>query len=335
MDDGWGPDVLGAGFEARTIKLGPDDEGEVVATLVRHRAAAPTGRAVLYVHGFVDYFFQADLARFFAARGDDFYAIDLRKYGRSWRDHQTPNLCTDLADYDADLDAAVKVILDDDGHDELVIVAHSTGGLIAPLWLRRRPDLPVIGLVLNSPFFELREPWALRTTVGPLVKAVGRYFPSVVVPPGLEPGYPMSIHADYHGEWNFNLQWKPIEAFPVYTGWLRAVLHGQERLHRGLGLTVPTLVLCAARGGHFRHYDPELQTVDGVLDPDAIARWSPALGTHVTVVRIAEGIHDLVLSKPAVRAVVYETCSRWLDAWVEAETAPAANELGHGAEVPE
>ena len=64
----WRPDVLGDGFEARRLHLTPDDEGEVVATLVRY--APPTdepvraSRVVLYVHGWSDYFFQTELARF-------------------------------------------------------------------------------------------------------------------------------------------------------------------------------------------------------------------------------------------------------------------------------
>ena len=64
-----------------------------MATLVRRRADAPTRRAVLYLHGFVDYFFQTHLAEFFTDRGFDFYALDLRKYGRSLLPHQTPNFC--------------------------------------------------------------------------------------------------------------------------------------------------------------------------------------------------------------------------------------------------
>jgi len=46
----------------------------VVATLVRRRATAPTRRAVLYVHGFNDYFFQTHLADFYIDHGFDFYA---------------------------------------------------------------------------------------------------------------------------------------------------------------------------------------------------------------------------------------------------------------------
>ncbi len=56
--------MLGPGYEAVELPLGRDSEGEVVATLVSRRRAEPTRRAVLYVHGFVAYFFQTHLADF-------------------------------------------------------------------------------------------------------------------------------------------------------------------------------------------------------------------------------------------------------------------------------
>ncbi|GAB3943960.1 hypothetical protein GCM10027614_33380 [Micromonospora vulcania] len=157
------PDVLGPPYERQTIELGTDDEGPVVATLVRRRAERPTGRAVLYVHGFVDYFFQTHLADFFAERGWDFYALDLRKYGRSLLPHQTPNFCQDISDYFPELDAAAEIIRADHGHDTLLAMGHSTGGLIISLWADARRDAGTVdGLVLNSPFFDLNAPWAVR-----------------------------------------------------------------------------------------------------------------------------------------------------------------------------
>src|SRR5919112_378861 len=104
------PDVLGEPYLAETIALPPDEEGPVVATLVVRRAAEPTNRAVLHVHGFCDYFF----------------AVDLRKYGRSLRPHQTPNYVTDLRQHFPELDAALHRIAARDGHDHVVVSAHST-----------------------------------------------------------------------------------------------------------------------------------------------------------------------------------------------------------------
>ncbi|MFA4929916.1 MAG: hypothetical protein WC558_15475, partial [Patulibacter sp.] len=63
-------------------------------------------------------------------------------------------------------------------------------------------------------------------------------------------------------------------------------------------------------------WDDVLFRSDSVLDAHRIARWAPAVGPHVTVVRVQDGMHDLVLSPPAVRATVYAEIDRWLDSYV-------------------
>src|SRR5213080_4277441 len=109
-------DVLGPEYESLRLTFEDDAEGEVVATLVR-RTVPGSRKAVLYVHGFVDYFFQAHLADFYVERGYSFYALDLRKYGRSLLPHQTPNFVRDVAEYFPELDEAVRIIREDDGHE--------------------------------------------------------------------------------------------------------------------------------------------------------------------------------------------------------------------------
>src|SRR5690625_2113789 len=103
-------DHLGPAYQRRTIALGRDPEGPVVATLVRRRAPTPTGQAVLWLPGYSDYFFQTHVADFFTAGGRDFYALDPRKYGRSLRPYQTPNFCRSLTEYFPELDEAVRII---------------------------------------------------------------------------------------------------------------------------------------------------------------------------------------------------------------------------------
>ena len=76
----------------------------------RSRGRTDSGLDLLYLHGWSDYFFQTELADFWAAQGVRFYAIDLRKYGRSRRPEQTPGFVTDLATYDEDLEAALAVM---------------------------------------------------------------------------------------------------------------------------------------------------------------------------------------------------------------------------------
>src|SRR5687768_3536362 len=75
---------LGDGFVQTTMRFLPDYDGEVIATLVRNEPLVSQAKgAVLYLHGFIDYFFQRHVAEAFNGAGYDFYALDLRKYGRS------------------------------------------------------------------------------------------------------------------------------------------------------------------------------------------------------------------------------------------------------------
>ncbi len=306
-------DVLGAPYEARTITLTPDDEGPIVATLVRRAAAVPTNRALLYLHGFSDYFFQTELAEFAVRQGCDFYALDLRKSGRSRLEGQTPHFVRDLGEYDDELDEAMRLIREVDGHEHVVVVGHSTGGLVAPLWLARRADCGwVQALVLNSPFLELPAPLLMRTLGADALGLLARRRPYQAVPLGDLEKYGRSIQVEYDGEWEFDTRWKPIAGIPERAGWLAAIRRGQRTVRAGLGLTIPVLVLCSARGVAPNAAPDEFHHGDGVLDPDLVAERAPHLGRLVTIVRIDDGRHDLLLSAPAVRGGVYDEVERWL-----------------------
>lgn len=310
-------DVLGDPYTAETIHLADDDEGPVVATLIKRPADAPTGRAVLHVHGFADYFFQTEYAEWWTARGYTFYALDLRKYGRSIRDHQTPNYVEDLADYHAELDVALTLVTERDGHEVVVGSAHSTGGLVVPLWNAARGE-PLTAMVLNAPWFDLRGPWLMRSVGTTVINRVARKNPRRVIPRPVSGLYARSLHRDHEGEWDFDLDWKPLKSRPVHAGWLSAVRAGHETLHRGLGLTRPVLVLASERTTLPSHMDEDVHTTDIVLDVDQIRRWAPTVSRHVTSVAIPDARHDVVLSRRPVRLQVYREIDRWLGAYVEA-----------------
>ncbi|GAA4126010.1 alpha/beta hydrolase [Nocardioides fonticola] len=307
------PDVLGGSWTAETIPLADDREGEVVATLVHHPAPEHTGRAVLHVHGFADYFFHTEFAAWWLARGYDFYALDLRKYGRSLRPHQTPNHVDDLGEHDEELDAAWQRIVERDGHRQVVGSAHSTGGLTLPLWLddRRPPELA--GLVLNSPWLDLQGHPLLRTVGTVVIDRLGRRQPMRVIPRDVSGVYGRTLHRDHEGEWDFHLPWKPIESFLVHAGWLAAVRRGHARVHRGLGLSVPTLVLSSDRSSLTTEVDDDARSSDIVLDVEQIRRWSTKISSHVTSIAVPGALHDVVLSRPEVRAEAYRHLAVWCD----------------------
>jgi alpha-beta hydrolase superfamily lysophospholipase len=306
-------DILGAPYEARTIDLPADDEGRVVATLVRRRAPRPTRRAVLYVHGFNDYFFQTHMADFFTDNGWDFYALDLRKYGRSLLAHQTPSFARSVSDYFPELDEAIRIIRAEDGHDTVLYNGHSTGALIGSLYAHaRRLQRPVDALFLNSPFLDFNTPWLIRRPLAPFIAGAGALSPYRQLPPTATGIYGRSLHESHDGEWAYDLAWKPIGSVPVRLGWLRAIRHAQMRVRRGLQVDVPILVGCSDASFRKPAWDDSAHITDVVLDVDHIIRWAPKLGRDVKVIQIPGAKHDLVLSRPLVRKQVFAELHSWL-----------------------
>lgn len=308
----WTQDVLGPEYQAVTLPLGADDEGEVVATLVSRRCEEPSRRAVLYVHGFADYFFQTHLADFYLARGFDFYALDLRKYGRSLRPHHTPNFVHSLTDYYPELDETVRIIRED--HDVLLVNGHSTGGLITALWADRVKGQGLVqGLFLNSPFFDVNAPAPVRALGDVLSGSLHRLAPRAKLPVGSSTRYAHSLHREFDGEWDFDLAWKPAGGFGVRTAWLAAIRRGHRQLHAGLSIDVPVLVMASTRTV-FPAKRADVRSADAVLNVEHIVRWSQRLGDQVTVVQIEGGLHDLVLSAKPVREGVFGELEQWIAA---------------------
>jgi alpha-beta hydrolase superfamily lysophospholipase len=327
------------GYWQQTIGLGPDPDGEgdLVATLVRRGEPDPSAtHAVLLVHGFTDYFFNTEQADHFAARGFAVYALDMSKCGRSWREGQTPHFTTDLARYDAELERALDLMAPT---ADVLIYGHSTGGLIVPLWLdrmRRGGDIArrhITGLVLNSPWLDLQGPAILRTApTGAAIGAISRIRKKRVLRPPTEGGYGATLHKEFGGDFDYNLQWKPIGGFPVTFGWLHAVRRAQVQLHRGLDVGVPNLILRSDRSVR-EVTDPEkmdeIQRGDAVLDVKQIARWAGCIGNRSIIVPIVDAKHDVFLSVPESRHAAYRELDKWLD-WYLAETSDAATKSERG-----
>ena len=191
-EDLWQPDLLGEDFSQRLL---PMSDGST-ATLVRHRPRRSLrwppplrGIAVLYVHGWSDYFFQSELAEFLSEAGADFYALDLRHYGRNLpvdratgiAEHSSPGFTTDLEEYFEEFDAAHRIISSAHPGTRFVLLAHSTGGLSASLYAAANPQ-KVDALALNSPWLEFQASEIGRTALARIVQAASNRNPHRLLP---------------------------------------------------------------------------------------------------------------------------------------------------------
>ncbi|MGO2746582.1 alpha/beta hydrolase [Microbacterium sp.] len=344
----WVPDVLGDEFEQQTLPLGTDEQGEVVATLVRALPALPppqpsgwerfVGRLrgepaeqkppmlddvdVLYVHGWSDYFFQKRLARFWTSRGARFFALDLRKYGRSLRDGQTPGFIKHLSTYDEDIAVAREAMAADapDGPRRLVLLGHSTGGLILSIWASRHPEA-ADAVILNSPWLEFQIA-PLRAAITPMVELQARLRPLEVAPQA-----DLGFYARAQGEvadpddpMETNPKWRPVPAMSVHAAWLRAILHGHRTVSDGLSIAAPVCVLLSARSAVPTHWSEELTSADSVLVVENIAHAALKLGSSVTVERVDGALHDVFLSRKRARDDAYARLERWVIGWAASST---------------
>lgn len=338
MTHNWLPDLLGDPFEQITIDLGEDEEGPLVATLVRSLPSLDAGNAettpgpstssarpsgarppalpdvdVLYVHGWSDFFFQTDLAEYWNALGARFYALDLRKYGRSLRPGQTPGYIDDLGKYDLEISAALRLMGTKEAHRRLVLFGHSTGGLTLTLWASRHEGL-ASALVLNSPWFEFQGGSTVRHALMPLVRLHADRNPKSV--------YPETDFGYYTKAQKMvgtlpsgvgDPKWRPEHGFPTRPGWLHAIMAGQEKLTaHDLDVGMPSLVLLSASATPWYSWSAQKTDTDSVLVVDDIAKVSAHIFPEVTIARLKGALHDVFLSHQEVRVKAYNIMGNWL-----------------------
>ena len=303
-------DIL-EGFESAQLKMEDDYEGSVVATLIRKLSSFPTGKAVLYIHGFNDYFFQAEMAARYNDNGFTFYAVDLRKYGRSYLKHQKFNNVRDLREYFDDIDLDLTIIKQE-GHDDVLLSGHSTGGLIVTLYAheRKRKDL-FSALFLNSPFFEFNLPY-LKKLVMPLAVKLGSILPNMLMRGGFSKLYGQSLHKNDYGEWTYDLTLKPPEAPNVNLGWIRAIYNGHQKVKQGVFIDKPVLIMMSQLSVFENKWSKKMYAGDAILNVADIENVAKGINGEVTLIKINRGMHDLVLSQKEVREEVYNSLFMWL-----------------------
>ena len=308
------------------------------------RSPEPEGRktnprnpafAFLAVHGWNDYFYQTELARYVDSIGGAFYAVDLRKYGRSLREGQTFGYIRDFDEYDDELHICRDLIYRELGPKiPLVLYGHSTGGLACALWADRHPGA-ADGLVLNSPWLEYHGSTGMRQAGAPVVEILARTSPTFVLPtaeddfyqraltawrpdPDAEavPGHEGSDDPFWTTGWNPKPEFRTGSGAPVRPGWLSAVLNGHARVAAGLDVGCPILVLTSARSLTGNTWSEDFRAVDSVLDVKQIWKRVPELGSHTTLVKLDDAVHDVTFSRREVRERAFEEIGRFLRAYV-------------------
>lgn len=299
-------------FTYTTLILKDDYEGEVTATLINNNLNKIGQKNILYLHGFVDYFFQAHIAEAFIREGYNFYALDLRKYGNSILPHQHKNYCRNMHEYYEEITISIKKIQEVHNSD-IYLFGHSTGGLLSCNYLiDGEARLDIKALILNSPFLNLKTSGFTKKIIYFISTLVSSISPYSNLSHALSPAYAQSLHKDFYGEWDFNLDWKPIDGFPAYFKWTRAIIQAQNNL-KNPKLKLPILVMHSSCSKDISVYKEEAQSVDIILNIKDIHSIGAQLGEDVTLLNIKDALHDIFLSRIDVRENALSQMLVWLD----------------------
>lgn len=311
--------LIADGFDIAHHDLGEDAFGPCGFVTIARRAPQKlaTGAIALYLHGWSDYFFHPHVAQFFNDRGFDFWAIDLRRNGRSLRDGDVATAIGDVGEYGEEIARTIEIASDDARERGLspkkpVIYAHSTGGLTAVTWAAKNPG-QASALLLNSPWLELHGGPLARRALLPELEMLARIRPLQTVVPGLPDFYARTLHADFGGQWDWHVPYKPFESFPMPACTLAAVARAQSELARGLDIREPIFMTASTRSALGLFFSRRAYTSDAILNVEQQVTNARNAGRDLTIARIPGATHDMALAFEAPRKMFFAELAAFME----------------------
>lgn len=260
-------------------------------------------KAVLYIHGFSDFFYNEELATKYWENDFAFYALDLREHGRSIRDDGKRFYIERVEDYFKEIDVAIYKMLAT--HNKVILQGFSMGGLVTSLYMKKgfyRSHIDAA--ILVSPLFKFSTNTFQDYFVRPVVLGLAKFFPFLKYSVDTEKykEYITRISMDHE-----HLNHKNI---PLYFGWFRAMYDGIAQLEEGLDIKKPLLVMSSDKSekniANYKHNS------DILLDVNDMKSRSKLLGPDVTYIAIEDAVHDIFVSNPKSRKKAYEQLFEWI-----------------------
>jgi alpha-beta hydrolase superfamily lysophospholipase len=283
------------------------------ATLI-YQTVPDASKAILYIHGFNDYFFNEAFAQKFIENGYSFFAIDLHHYGRNLTPNSKPYYFQDIKEFDEEISLAIRTIKKDFNIQHLTLYGYSQGALIATLYAYNYNTID--RLILDSAFFDFYfDPW-IENIALPVVAFLGKWFPTFKISSTSPNVFAQSLHQSFNGEWEFDLNLKSTHTnAPIYLGWIHAIYEAQQIIHNKIDLNIP--VLSVYSNVSYKEDSPKEWHFKGdiVLDVKDIKRYSNHLNANASLTAhkvILDAMHGVTFSKELVRQKAYDEIFNWL-----------------------
>jgi len=187
---------------------------------------------------------------------------------------------------------------------KIILMGHGLGGLIAILFSERHHS-SIDALGLNSPLIGVNKLWTDYSS------SKRGWFGSKGDPNSQLHNFSQLYHESLHkhqkgSEWEWDINLKPINGFPLYLGWMEMIEEQIARIQTGLNIQIPVFVMVSVKSVIATSWTDDLKTQDAVLDIEKVITALPKLSPFVKIVLVKDGVHDLFLSKEEAKKEAYE-----------------------------
>jgi len=264
-------------------------------TTLTYKKKKDNKKALLWVHGFNDYYFHFKIGDTLVNEYDtDIYAITLRRYGSTIKKNDNLLFYTNnLEEYFEDINICINEILNNN-YEKIIMYGHSTGGLTSTIYCDRGLYKNKIdGLILNSPFYDLNDSSIMEWISKNII-----YYLGVINPQ-------FQLSALDNTQWNatneetlerfyFNPKYKLRGNSPIYAGWIKTIHYYQNQIHNSkINISIPIIVLYSDKTLKY----PKQDKGDNILDVNEINKYSDLIGKNVKEYIIKDATHDVFCSE--------------------------------------
>ena len=255
--------------------------------------------ALIWIHGYNDYYFHFHVGNELLKNGYDVYAITLRNFGKIAKDRRYIHYVKSWNSYFEDINNSLQWITKNKKHKKFVLYGHSTGGLISTIYMNEGKYKNIFnGLILNSPFFDFYGSDLEEFMIKYIFYYIAYIFPTFVASSGSNKIYKVPFYKNMLKRYHFNQNYKLTYPSHVFVSYLQNAAYQQNRIQNNkINISKPILVLHSEKSTRW----PECNdNTDCVLDVNEIKKYSKLIGNNVKLQSLNGAIHDVLLSKDKI-----------------------------------
>ena len=274
------------------------ESGHINSSEIKYKELPDNKSAILWIHGFNDYYFHFHIGEELLNEGYNMYTITLPNYPQKNVDRKYLFYIDDLKKYFSYIDQFIEFIRAR-GINIIVLYGHSTGGLISTAYLHEGKKAHHIDkLILNAPFFDFHDSNIMEIIIKNVLTNIGKILPKFVIREGKNQLSSPEKYKDILSRYYFDQNRKITYPNHTFAGWINAVATYHQKIQKKqIKLDIPILVLMSSTSKNTCKGE---QNGDCVLDVTEIKKYSRNLGKHVIIKEYNGAIHDVLLSKSTV-----------------------------------